>query len=500
MVNKDINCRTLTLKTIAKRGPGGPKEEKLDTNKANLMLPDTNVLINDRNAVVNMINGGNLVVISLTVLRELDKFKNNDRIGSEVREVIREIEEMVFSSNPNLVLERNFDFGDFNLDKEKPDDQIMATFNYVIRHDRYKDYQKFKLITDDRNMRIIAFGLFGDNPKVSIEQYRANLVPLKKIQRELPIISLQEKDVSIVYSPEIFGELPENGGALIQLGQEADGQAVQTMLTIRKGKKMEIIPPDLRLCGLRAVIKKEDRDEINWGQLLAFHQLMDKGIHCVAIQGPAGTGKTLMAIAAALEQRERFSERILINPMVPLSNQTKMGFLPGDIKEKSAPWLKPFEQNIHFLEKKQHDEMRSAFQEKKKANEKEKKSSKNGFSENNQPVPENLWEKYDFICQPLDYIRGQTITNAFIILEEAQNLSQHEAKSIITRVGEGTKIVLCGDLSQIDLPYISAHNSGLTYLIDKMSGSEHRDKMFAVSVLTETVRSKLAAFAADVLK
>ncbi len=462
------------------------------------MLPDTNVLISDRSAITNMIDGGNLVVISLTVLRELDKLKNDNRIGSEVRDVIKDIKEMVFSNNENLVLERNVDFGDFNLDKDKPDDQIMATFNYVVKQSRYSDYQKFKLITDDRNMRIIAFGLFGDNPKISIEKYRANLVPLKKIQRGLPTFSLREKDVSISYSPEVFGEMPENGGALIQLGESADKKGMQTILTIRKGGKMEIIPPDLRLCGLRAVIKKEDRDEINWGQLLTFHQLMDKGIHCVAIQGPAGTGKTLMAIAAALEQRERFTERILINPMVPLSNQQKMGFLPGDINEKSAPWLKPFEQNIHFLEKKQYEEMREIFQEKKKT-EKNDKKSKNGFSENS-AASENLWEKYDFVCQPLDYIRGQTIVNAFIIIEEAQNLTQHEVKSIITRAGEGAKIVLCGDLSQIDLPYLSAQNSGLTYLIDKMSGNEHRNKMFAASVLTETVRSKLAAFAADVLK
>ena len=461
------------------------------------MLPDTNVLINDRAAIANLINGSsNLVVITLTVLRELDKLKNNDRIGSEVRGVIKDIEEMVFSGNESLVLERNLDFGDFNLDREKPDDQIMATFNYVIGHERYKDYQKFKLITDDRNMRIIAFSLFGDNPKVSIEKYRANLVPLEKIRSDLPIISLLEKGVSIPYSRELFGEVPENGGALIQLGQEVDEKGIQTILTIRKGSKMEIVSPDLTLCGLRAIIKKEDRDEINWRQLLSFHQLMDRGIHCVAIQGPPGTGKTLMAIAAALEQRERFTERILINPMVPLSNQQKMGFLPGDINEKAAPWLKPFEQNIHFLEKKQHEEMLAIVKEKKKAND---KKPKKGFSDIIN-VPENLWEKYDFICQPLDYIRGQTISGAFIIIEEAQNLPQHEAKSIITRAGEGTKIVLCGDLSQIDLPYISAQNSGLTYLIDKMSGTEHRNKMFAVSVLTEVVRSKLAAFAADVLK
>lgn len=463
---------------------------------ANVMMPDTNVLINDRQAVANMINGGNLVVIPLTVLRELDKFKNNDRIGSEVKEVIRDIEGMVFSGNENLVIERNLDFGNFNFDKDKPDDQIMATFNYVLKEERYRGYQKFKLITDDRNMRIIAFGLFGDNPQVSIEKYRANLIPLKKVQRGLPVISLQEKNVSIAYSAEIFGDIPENGGALIRLGEDPESKNPQTFLTIRKGANMEIIPPDLKLCGLRAVIKKEDREETNWGQLLAFHQLMDRGIHCVAIQGPAGTGKTLMAIAAALEQRERFTERILINPMVPLSNQQKMGFLPGDINEKSAPWLKPFEQNIHFLEKKQREEMQAVFQEKKKSTDKKMKNSStdNGFGS------ENLWEKYDFLCQPLDYIRGQTIANAFIIIEEAQNLPQHEVKSIITRAGEGTKIVLCGDLSQIDLPYISAQNSGLTYLIDKMSGSEHRNKMFAVSILTETVRSKLAAFAADVLK
>jgi PhoH-like ATPase len=155
----------------------------------------------------------------------------------------------------------------------------------------------------------------------------------------------------------------------------------------------------------------------------------------------------------------------------------------------------PFSQNIRFLEKKQKARMSRVLSERCENNGKKSKNSNSNLDEKNY----DLWEKYGFICQPLDYIRGQTIANAYIIIEEAQNLSQHEIKTIMTRAGDGTKLIFCGDLSQIDSPYISAKNSGLTYAIERMSGGNHQNKMVGVSILTKTVRSKLSSFASEVM-
>jgi len=460
--------------------------------KENLIVPDTSVIIGDPRAINHFLNDGNLLVIPFTVLRELDKLKNDWRIGSVARTVIRQIENLVFSDHPQVIIEKNTNFKDLRIDAAKPDDQIIATFNYVLHTTQlYGGYKKYKLISDDTNMRIIAQTLFKEFPQVKIERYHSNLIVPKRNQ-DIPVVSVSSSEMRLQYESEIFGEIPENGGVIIENFPSSSARKENSVLVIRKGDNLEPISTDLEIMGLSAVNGKG----VNWSQLLAFRQLLDKGIHLVFLQGPAGTGKTLLAIAAALEQRKDFDQLILVNPMIPLNNQQKMGFLPGDIKAKSAPWLLPFEQNIRFLEKTQRNRMAAILNNGKK--QKNSKASSSGIDLENE-TGNNISEKYGFICQPLDYIRGQTIINSFIIVEEAQNLSQLEMKTIVTRAGKGTKYVFCGDISQIDLPYISIDNSGLTYGIEKLSGFGAKNKMVGVSILTETVRSPLAAFASEVL-
>lgn len=454
--------------------------------KVNLIFPDTNVLVGDENVIHKLIEGNNLVVVPFVVLCELDELKSRPRIGHAARRTISDLGELIFSGNPNLVVERRQDFTDLSLDSSKPDNQIIATFNYVLRNlKEYGNFEKCKLISEDLNFRVIAHSLFKNNPLVSIESYQANVVVMKT-PHELHLIKVKAHQLQLDYDPTFFGDIPENGGVLIEAGITTKGLNGETqMLAIRKGEKLEFIDTQMELFGLNALHNKM----ANWGQLLAFRQLTDNGIHCVILQGQAGTGKTLMAIAAALEQKHRYEQLLLVSPMVPLNNQQKMGFLPGDMKEKSLPWLAPFIQNLHFLENKQAQKMAEVLGVSPKA-----KSSKAPETNN-----ESLWEKYGFNCQPLDYIRGQTITNAFIIIEEAQNLSQLEIKTIVTRAGEGSKLVFCGDLSQIDVPYLSTETSGLTYAIERLSGYGQQNKMVGVSFLTRSVRSKLAAFASDAM-
>jgi PhoH-like ATPase len=464
----------------------------LKEKKGNAIVPDTNILLDDKDVIKKLINKVNLVILPGTVLVELDELKNKANIGLEARRVAREIDELVKEENPNFVIDFSMRFEDMplSLQKEVRDVQIAATFSYVINnHDIYGGYQKYKLISNDINMRSIAHGLFKGIDKVSIESYQANQIDTKKshklVSKTLPNVNFRTD-----YNEGDYGDIQQNGGVVVKLTSQNEGMGGDyEVLAVRKGDKLEIIPNDLKLYGLKA----SHEGRVNYGQLLAFYQLVDPGVQCVFLSGPAGTGKTLIAIAAALQQKSDFKQFLITNPMVALSNNDKMGFLPGDLKDKIAPWLQPFNQNLRFLESLNDIKKNGASTLSKKA---KAKASKD---EPEAKTFVNLWEKYGFVCQPLGFIRGQSFPDAFIIIDEAQNLSQHEMKTIVTRAGKGSKLVFCGDLSQIDVSYLSARTSGLTYAIEKISGTGRKSMMVGVTLLTETVRSKLAAFASEVM-
>ena len=341
-------------------------------------------------------------------------------------------------------------------------------------------------------MRSMARGLFKDIERVSIESYQANQIEIKK-SHKLVRKTLSNVNFQTQYSRAKFGVIQQNGGIVVKLTSQNEGKGSENeVLAVRKDQKLEVIPRDLELFGLKA----HHNGKTNYGQLLAFYQLLDPGVQCVFLSGPAGTGKTLIAIAAAMQQRNDFKQLLITNPMTPLSNNDKMGFLPGDMKDKIAPWLQPFNQNLSFLES-----INGMNKSKPQELPKKTKASKSK-SVKDEPEPKtfvNLWEKYGFTCQPLGFIRGQSIPDAFIIIDEAQNLSQHEMKTIITRAGKGSKLVFCGDLSQIDVAFLSKRTSGLTYAIERISGTGAKSRMVGVTELTETVRSKLAAFASEVM-
>ena len=193
-------------------------------------------------------------------------------------------------------------------------------------------------------------------------------------------------------------------------------------------------------------------------------------IKLVSLQGIAGTGKTLIALAAALEQKREYKQIYLARPIVPLSNKD-IGYLPGDIKSKLNPYMEPLWDNLKFIQN--------------QYNESDKEYSK---------ITEMVAQE-KLVITPLAYIRGRSLSNICFIVDEAQNLTPHEVKTIITRAGENTKIIFTGDIYQIDTPYLDAQSNGLSYLIDRLKDHE----LYAHMTLEKGERSELANLANHLL-
>ena len=205
-------------------------------------------------------------------------------------------------------------------------------------------------------------------------------------------------------------------------------------------------------------------------QAFAFHALLNPDIKLVTIQGNAGTGKTLLALASALEQRKNYRQIYVTRPVVPLSNKD-IGFLPGDAKSKVDPYMAPIWDNLKFI--------RDQFAE----------------DEKMQLKIDELVSNDKITIAPLAFIRGRTLTKIFFIVDEAQNLTPHEIKTIISRAGENSKFVFTGDIYQIDTPYLDAESNGLSYLIDKAKGHP----LYAHITLQKGERSELANLATELL-
>jgi PhoH-like ATPase len=208
----------------------------------------------------------------------------------------------------------------------------------------------------------------------------------------------------------------------------------------------------------------------NAEQTFALNALAEDAVRLVSISGKAGTGKTLLALAGALETRKRYRQILVARPIIPLSNR-EIGFLPGDIHSKLDPYMKPLYDNLGVIQ--------------------------NQFAETDSKYSRisKYLEEAKLVIEPLTYIRGRSLVRIFFIVDEAQNLTPHEVKTIITRAGEGTKIVFTGDIHQIDHPYLDIHSNGLSYLIEKMQGQE----IYAHINLEKGERSALAELASNLL-
>jgi len=443
----------------------------------NVVVLDTNVLIDDPNSIDKLREGGNKLVIPLKVILELDALKEKAIVQYEARQAIARIEEIRYKKDPSLVIERETRWGNYDLDRNIPDHKILATFLKIVedfhrktKNRKYDGYGKVKLVSRDKTMRILARDMnLGDD--VIIEDYRDDRIEVAKTRKILEVKisgkklngfdSFQATDAE---NYEEIKEVQENEGAicLLQTAGPKSSWERSFCATYKQGK-FTIIKEDIRAAG----ITPKNNGERNWMQSIALAQLLDPNITAVFLKGGTGTGKTLLAIAAGVEQQNSrvYKQIIITRPMIHLEDEDRMGFLPGGVQEKMGPWIIPIQQALDLIE------------EKGKARVKD------------------LMEKNKIIIEPLDYFRGQTICNAWFIVDEAQNLTLHQVRTLITRVGVGTKIIFTGDLDQIDRKNIDKKSSGLASAVNRLSGHE----LVGVTNFEQTVRSPLAALAREVL-
>ena len=434
---------------------------------------DTNVILHDSACINNFQEHD--IVIPITVLEELDQFKKgNQTLNYHAREFVRALDTLSAGKLLNGGVRIGPDKGRVSIKLEqvlhedlrqhfpaasKPDHQILNIGYHLARADQSRPCI---LVTKDVNLRMKAkaVGLMA-------EDYTTDHV----------------KDIGGLYTgcrclDGVDSELVEALHREDQAGIEVESLPLDPAplaneyLIVRNGRKSAL-----------ATFRPEDRSIVkihrkavygimprNAEQSFAVHALCNPQVSLVTVSGKAGTGKTLLALAAALEQRTRYRQIMLARPIVPLSNKD-IGYLPGDIQSKISPYMQPLYDNLAVI--------RSQFAEQ---------------SEMGQ-MPGRLLDDKKLVIEPLAYIRGRSLVKMYMIVDEAQNLTPHEVKTIITRAGEGTKIVFTGDVHQIDHPYLDSQSNGLSHLIEKMQGQT----LYAHVNLEKGERSELAMLASELL-
>lgn len=432
---------------------------------------DTNVILHDYKSIFSFEE--NDIVLPITVLEELDKFKKgSDLINFHAREFMRELDNLAGDTLPKDGIELGKDLGKLYIETGKefsdemrasfqentPDHRILAVADYVSRtHPKVRTV----LVTQDINLRVKAKSL-----GIPAQDYQAGkITDISTFSRGIPTFeNIDDKVINRLYKEE---EGVVQGDFKLTEGLKAN------CYFIIKGNKSSALAYYEHANDRVFRVEKQRAYGItprNAEQAFAFHALMRSEVKLVSLMGKAGTGKTLLALAAALEQRHDFQQIFLARPIIPLGNR-EMGYLPGSAKEKVNPYMQPLFDNLSVIK---HQFLPG--------------------NPNYERIDEMLHDD-TLVISPLAYIRGRSLSNVFFIVDEAQNLTPHEIKTIITRAGEGTKMVFTGDIQQIDSPYLDSKSNGLSYLTDRMSGQD----VFAHINLVKGERSYLADLASDLL-
>ena len=428
---------------------------------------DTNVFLTNSKSIFEF--GNNDIVIPLKVLDEIDKHKKRqDGVGLNARGIIRTLDDLRSKGNlykgvrlakgKGLISVRGYDIENVPMgcDIESADNQIIAT---AITEKSNSPKRKVILVTRDINMRVKC-----DSLEILTEDYVTNKVvtDLNQLYTGFKTHLVDDQLIAQIYSNEKISFEESDGkffpNQFLMLVSNANEK--KTALVMFKNYDV----PLLKITELKNNV---------WGmrprnkeQMFALQALLDPNIPIVTLVGKAGCGKTLLAIASGLEQVLETSQHkklVISRPVQPLGKD--IGYLPGTMEEKMRPWLMPIQDNIDFLLNGKKDHM------------------------------SHLFEDGTIQIEALTYIRGRTMSNAFIIIDEAQNLTTHELKTIITIVGENTKIILTGDIEQIDSVYLDSTSNGLSYAVEKFK----QYQLSAHITLVKGERSKVATLASKVL-
>ncbi len=446
---------------------------KVKTQKK-IFVVDTSVILYDHNSITNFDEHD--VAIPITVLEELDEFKKgSDTKNYEARQFIRFLDKKAGEKglqdwislnggtkgrfkvimNTTYTIDANRVFG-----LSKNDHRILNSALQLAEEEKSK---KVILVTKDINLRLKAKAM-----NLNAEDYETG-----KVQ---DVESLYTgKSLIEGFDQTLIDSLYKSKAISIDdiKKKEKNFQEENNHYYILKGAKSSTLAYyNAQKQSLDQVEKKSyyGIKPRNAEQAFALQAISNPEVKLVSLSGVAGTGKTLLALAGSLEQRREFKQIYLARPIVPLSNKD-IGYLPGDMKAKINPYMQPLWDNLKFI--------------------------KNQFNEKDKEYKqiEDMVNQEKLLVTPLAYIRGRSLSNVIFIVDEAQNLTPHEVKTIITRAGENSKFIFTGDVRQIDTPYLDEQSNGLSYLIDKIKGNP----LFAHVTLEKGERSELANLANELL-
>lgn len=443
---------------------------------AKTFILDTNVLLHSALALESF--GDNRVVIPMTVIEELDKFKKNqDELGRNSRQVVRKLDSLRkqghltegvqlnngVGGTPGGIVQvltgEEYDMMPPSMDMNIPDNRIIRVAAMLTAW-KEKETDEVTLVSKDLNLRLRADAL-----GIKVDDFESQKVSYSSLytgSTELVVPDLDkffmEREMPVPEGVELY----PNQFVLLK----AEGTNKSGLGLFRNGKIIQAPQlPDDKVWNIKPRSKE---------QRMALLLLMDPAVQVVSLVGQAGSGKTLLALAAALEQvaRQETYERILVSrPIIPMGND--IGYLPGDKDEKLSVWMQPIFDNLEYL-------------------------LHTGKPNNDSLVRRKIQELRNtgkLELEALTYIRGRSIPRQFVIIDEAQNLTPHEVKTIVSRAGEDTKMVFTGDPDQIDNPYLDASSNGLTYMAERLK----KVPMHGHITLKKSERSPLAAAAATYL-
>ncbi|MFA6701982.1 MAG: PhoH family protein [Dysgonamonadaceae bacterium] len=461
---------TTTEKSNAKPKTKTKSSGSSKGSKKNFIL-DTNVILHDYKCLDNFEE--NDIYIPFIVLEELDKFKKgSDQINFNARAFVRDLDlitdDDLFKNGADLGVGRgklyivssplNNEIINEAFPERMTDNRILATVMETVQKN---PNMKTILVSKDINLRMKARSL-----GVVAEDYINDKVTNVDIfdRGESVFEGIDPDLIDLIYS--------QNGGVEFNLFTFNE-TIIPNQCFILRSDRNSVLARYNPFTDKIVKVEKETNFGIqprNAEQTFAFDVLDDPDIKLVGITGKAGTGKTLLALASALKQNKIYRQILLARPIVTLSNKD-LGFLPGDEKQKIAPYMQPLFDNLNVIK------------------------SQLGNNSSEVRIIDEMQKTGQLEIEALAFIRGRSLSDTFCIIDEAQNLTPHEVKTIITRAGENTKMVFTGDLQQIDSPYLDTQSNGLAYMIDKMNGQN----IFAHVNLVKGERSELSELASNLL-